>query len=228
MGGEFIAFTSHLAKHGIQIRYFCPHTHQQNGVAKRKHHHIVKTSLTLFAHAKMPFKFWYEAFTTSTFLINNMPLVAFHFMSSFERLYHKKPKYNFFKTFGSSCFPFLRDYSKHKFNFHTSKCIFICYSQFHRGYKCLHPSCRIYVSRHVEFNELEFPYIDLFPTRRSSHKSSMSSCMPLSTVQSIVTKQLGGNSLNGRVITSSSLITKNCPTDISSNENSSASNLVCP
>jgi hypothetical protein len=35
----------------------CPHTHQQNGFAERKHHHIVETGLFLLAHASLPLKF---------------------------------------------------------------------------------------------------------------------------------------------------------------------------
>ncbi|TXG72186.1 hypothetical protein EZV62_000765 [Acer yangbiense] len=77
----------------------------QNGVAERKHRHIVETGLTLLAHAKMPLKFWHEAFSTAVFLINNMPIATFKFTSPFEKLYHKKPNYTFFKTFGSSNMP---------------------------------------------------------------------------------------------------------------------------
>ncbi|KAK2653487.1 hypothetical protein Ddye_013343 [Dipteronia dyeriana] len=84
MRGGYIAFTSHLVKQGIQVRYPCPHTHQQNGMAERKHRHIKETSLTLLAHAKIPLKFWYEAFTTATYLINNMLLVAFHYVLPFK------------------------------------------------------------------------------------------------------------------------------------------------
>ena len=38
------------------------HTHEQNGVAKRKHRHIMENGLTLLAHASMPLKYWDEAF----------------------------------------------------------------------------------------------------------------------------------------------------------------------
>jgi histone deacetylase 1/2 len=50
----------------------CPHTHQQNGSAERKHCHIVETCLSLLAHASMPVKFWDAAFTTVVYLINLM------------------------------------------------------------------------------------------------------------------------------------------------------------
>jgi hypothetical protein len=42
---------------GISHQVSCPHAHQQNGVAKRKHHHIVDMVLTLLANASMPLKY---------------------------------------------------------------------------------------------------------------------------------------------------------------------------
>ncbi|TXG71386.1 hypothetical protein EZV62_006321 [Acer yangbiense] len=90
---------------------------------------------------------------------------------SVGRLFQKKPNYNFFKVFGSSCFPYLRNYSKHKFDYHTSKCVFIGYSMSYKGYQCLHPSGKIFVFRNVVFNEMEFPYKQLFGSSPSSSTS---------------------------------------------------------
>ncbi|KAF7824227.1 Retrovirus-related Pol polyprotein from transposon TNT 1-94 [Senna tora] len=39
-GGEYRAFSKFLQTHGIHHRFSCPHTHQQNGSAERKHRHI--------------------------------------------------------------------------------------------------------------------------------------------------------------------------------------------
>ena len=64
--------------------------------------------------------------------------------------------------FGCSCFPDLRPYNKHRFAFKTSKCVFLGDSPFHKGYKCLHPSGRIYIARSVTFDEHSFPYQQLF------------------------------------------------------------------
>jgi len=36
------------------------------------------------------------------------------------------------------------------------------YPSFHKGYKCLSSTDRIYISKDVLFNELRFPYLDLF------------------------------------------------------------------
>jgi histone deacetylase 1/2 len=58
---------------GISHHVSCPHAHQQNGSAERKHRHIVEVGLTLLAHASMPLQFWDEAFITVVFMINRLP-----------------------------------------------------------------------------------------------------------------------------------------------------------
>ncbi|TXG69141.1 hypothetical protein EZV62_004076 [Acer yangbiense] len=172
MGGEYLPFVSYLSNIGVHVRFSCPYTHQQNGVPERKHRSIVEMGLTLLAHANLPFKFWFEAFSTAVILINNLPSALLGFISPFERLFKRKPNYNFFKVFGSSCFPYLRNYSKHKFDYHTSKCVFIGYSMSHKGYRCLHPSGKVFVSRNVVFNEMEFPYKQLFGSSPNSSTST--------------------------------------------------------
>ena len=76
----------------------------------------------------------------------------------YECLFHLLPDYHFLKTFGCVCFPFLRDYNHHKFDFHTSKCVFLGYNPLQKGYKCLHPSGKVYIASHVLFDEISFPY----------------------------------------------------------------------
>lgn len=115
----------------------------------------------------MPLTFWWESFHTASFLINRMLTPVLNNISPFTKLHGRKPNYTFLKTFGCSCFPFLRSYSKHKFNFHTEKCLMIGYSPMHKGYKCLNSAGKVYVARHVQFNESEFPYSALFSP---SHK----------------------------------------------------------
>jgi histone deacetylase 1/2 len=44
-GGEYHNLNTFFQKLGISHRVSYPHTHQQNGVAKRKHRHIVETGL---------------------------------------------------------------------------------------------------------------------------------------------------------------------------------------
>jgi len=145
-GGEFKAFLPYLHIYGIQSRFSCPYTHQQNGVAERKHRHIAEMGLTLLAHAHMPLKYWVEAFQITVYIINLLAASPLRFLTPFEKLYHKQPKYMHLQPFGCACFPYLRLYSKHKFNFHSSKCVFLGYNHVQAGYKCLHSSGRIYVA----------------------------------------------------------------------------------
>ena len=53
-GGEYEKLNSFFRDIGISHHVSCPHAHQQNGSAERKHRHIVKVGLSLLAHASMP------------------------------------------------------------------------------------------------------------------------------------------------------------------------------
>jgi histone deacetylase 1/2 len=79
---------------GIAHRVSCPHAHQQNGSAERKHRHIVENGLALLAHAHMPLKFWSEAFLTAAYLINHLPTRVIDNTCPLERLFHQSPDYS--------------------------------------------------------------------------------------------------------------------------------------
>lgn len=46
---------------------------EQNGLAERRHRHIVETGKALLHHAKLPHTFWSFAFQAAVYLINRMP-----------------------------------------------------------------------------------------------------------------------------------------------------------
>ena len=56
-GGEYLPLNTFSTRLGIAHHVSCPHAHQQNGSAKRKHHHIVEVGLSLLAHASMRLKY---------------------------------------------------------------------------------------------------------------------------------------------------------------------------
>ena len=87
--GEFKALLPYLRSFGIQARFSCPYTHQQNGVAERKHRHIVEMGLTLLAHSHMPLKYWVEAFQTAVHIINLLPASPIKFSNPFQLLFGK-------------------------------------------------------------------------------------------------------------------------------------------
>jgi histone deacetylase 1/2 len=116
-GGKYLKLNKFFANIGVSHRVSCPHTHQQNGTAERKHHRIVETGLTLLAHASVPFRFWSDAFSTACFLINRLPSRVIDMQTPIERLLGETPDYTFFRVFGCACWPHLRPYNNHKLQF---------------------------------------------------------------------------------------------------------------
>jgi hypothetical protein len=161
-GGEYEKLNSFFQRVGISHHVSCPHAHQQNGSAERKHRHIVEVGLALLANAAMPLKFWDEAFLTATYLINLLPSKVINYDTPFQRLFKETPDYSALRVFGCACWPNLRPYNAHKLAFHSIRCVFLGYSTRHKGFKCLEPSTgRVYISRDVIFDESLFPFENL-------------------------------------------------------------------
>ena len=100
----------------------------------------------------------------------------------FIRLFNSSPDYGFLRTFGCACYPLLRPYNRHKLQFLSLECIFLGYAPNHKGYKCLTPSGRIYLSRDVLFNESKFPttlITEQSPCQTSQIDSFVSATPPL-------------------------------------------------
>jgi histone deacetylase 1/2 len=168
-GGEYRRLHKYFDSMGISHTISCPHTHQQNGSAERKHRHIVETGLSLLAQASMPMKFWDEAFSTATYLINRLPTRVIDNATPLEHLLgaKAKPNYNMLKTFGCACWPLLCPYNARKLSFRSKECVFIGYSGHHKGYKCLDVATgRVYISRDVIFDESVFPFSRLNPSEK--------------------------------------------------------------
>jgi hypothetical protein len=158
-GGEYTSneFNAFCASNGITHHLLCPHTPQQNGIVERKHRHIIECAFTILSHASLPTVHWTYAITTAIHLINRLPTPKLSHKSPWEKLFHKSPDISHLKTFGCICFPLLRPYNSHKLQPRSTPCIFLGYPAFSKGYICLDPTTpRLYISRHVVFNETEF------------------------------------------------------------------------
>jgi hypothetical protein len=159
-GGEFTstAFNSYCAHSGIIHHLTCPHTPQQNGVAERKHRHLIQTTLALLSQSGLSLSHWSYALATACHLINKLPTPLLNMSSPWEQLHHVKPDLSYLRTFGCKCFPLLTPYNTHKLQPKTTPCIFLGYPPTTKGYLCQDPiTKRSYTSRHVVFNETEFP-----------------------------------------------------------------------
>jgi histone deacetylase 1/2 len=133
-GGEYEKLNSFFRRVGISHLVSCPHAHQQNGAAERKHRHIVEVCLSLLAHASMPLKYWDEVFLAATYLINRIPSKTLQYSTPLETLFQEKPDYSMFRVFGCACWPNLRPYNTRKLSFRSKRCVFLGYNNMHKGF----------------------------------------------------------------------------------------------
>nr|CAN65250.1 hypothetical protein VITISV_007535 [Vitis vinifera] len=151
-GAEFTntCFKAHLRTSGIHHQLSCPYTPAQNGRAERKHRHVTETGLTLLFHSHLSPRFWVDAFSTATYIINRLPTPLLGGKSPFELLYGHSPHYENFHPFGCRVYPCLRDYMPNKLSPRSIPCIFLGYSPSHKGFRChLHQKCRAHTGCEV-------------------------------------------------------------------------------
>ncbi|PKU77855.1 Retrovirus-related Pol polyprotein from transposon TNT 1-94 [Dendrobium catenatum] len=163
-GGEYMCkrFTNLLNNYGISHQVSCPYTPEQNGVAERKHRHLLETTRTLLYTASVPTSFWPDAVLTATYLINRMPSPNTSNKSPYELLHQRQPEYAHLRTFGCACFPLIPASNRNKFQPTSHLCVFLGYSEKYKGYKCFDiASFKIIMSRHVTFDEQHFPFLKL-------------------------------------------------------------------
>ena len=157
-GGEYIGLTPFLQSTGISHYTTPPHTPEQNGIAERRHRHIVETGLALLHYAGLPLTFWSHAIQTAVYLINRLPTPILGSKSPYQVLYGTSPNYKRLKPFGCLCYPWLKPYAPSKLHPRSQPCIFLGYSSSKSAYKCLDTKMnRLYHSRHVDFVENQFP-----------------------------------------------------------------------
>jgi len=73
-------------------------------------------------------------------------------------LFSRKLDYTILKVFGCVCYPLLRPYNQHKFEFRLSLCLFLGYASNCKGSICLTSYGKFIYSRNVLFSEFFFLY----------------------------------------------------------------------
>jgi histone deacetylase 1/2 len=168
-GGEYYALHNYLSSNSISWLTTAPHTPQQNGTSERRHRHIVETGLTLLSQAHLSPSYWSYAFQTAVYLINRMPSSVLQNRSPFECLFGRLPDYTKMRIFGCQCYPWLKPYTTSKLHSKSMPCLFLSYSTTQSAYKCMDlNSSRIYLSRHVVFDESHFPFLTFAPVTMPS------------------------------------------------------------
>ncbi|CAL8092397.1 unnamed protein product [Prunus armeniaca] len=176
LSGEYTsrAFTDLLASDGTTHQFSCTATPKQNGVAERKHQHIVETARSMLLSADVPKFFWGKVVLTENHVINRIPTSLTSGISPFERLYGNRPDYFSLKVFGCTCFVIRPPVEQTKLSARSAMCVFLGYGEGQKGYRCYDPSAqKLYVSRHVVFPE----HIPFFSIPTSSHTLSNSELM---------------------------------------------------
>jgi hypothetical protein len=173
-GGEYERLNSLFCQVGIAHQVSCPHAHQQNGAAESKHRHIVEMGLALLSHASMPLKYWDEVFLAAVYLINCTPTKLLSYDTPLHRLLGATPDYSNFRVFGCAYWPNLRPYNSHKLQLRSTRCVFLGYSNMHKGFKCLVLSIgRIYISRDMIFHESVFPFASLHSNANACYHANI-------------------------------------------------------
>jgi transposase InsO family protein len=71
-GGDYFSneFSEYLKEHGIQRKYSCSYSPQQNGIAERKNRQIVEIAHAMLNEKNLPNYFWAEVVTTIVYIMN--------------------------------------------------------------------------------------------------------------------------------------------------------------
>lgn len=126
------------------------------------------------------------AFPTSIYINNKLPSIMLNFESPFKLLFHKPPNYFILRVFGCITFPYLRPYHSNKFDFHTEKCVFISYSLYHKGYKCLFITGMIYIMHNVKLMKMSFSLFMTSSLKKLPLPSHVQQLPPLSKIINLV------------------------------------------
>ncbi|CAL1359030.1 unnamed protein product [Linum trigynum] len=153
---ELLAF---FKAEGILPQQSCPGVSQQNGVVERKNGHVLELTRAILFFSKVPTGFWVEAVHTIVYLINSQITPLLGQRSPYQALYSKLPDYSFLRIFGCTCFVLLQRKERHKLAPKVARCIFMGYSDKHKGYMCYDPVARrMRVAYHVKFLENHMHY----------------------------------------------------------------------
>ncbi|GJZ86543.1 ribonuclease H-like domain-containing protein [Tanacetum coccineum] len=101
-GGEYdnTRFHDLFCQNGIQFRFSCPRTSQQNGKSERMLRTINNLIRTLLFQAHIPPSYWVEALNMVAHLLNILPSTAINNEIPFTKLYNQTPTYEHLRVFG--------------------------------------------------------------------------------------------------------------------------------
>jgi len=171
-GGDYINqnISKFLKENGVH-ELNCLDTPQQNGVTKRKNHHLLEVTRALLSN-QMFLDLLGEAILTTIYLINRLHsrvLEAVSLVQLIITCYPSIPITTSLQSRVFGCPIFVHVHSPYwgKLDPRAIKCVFLDYASNKKRYKCYHyQSRKIYVSKDVTFQE-----IDSFPSSQLQRES---------------------------------------------------------
>jgi hypothetical protein len=128
---------SFLLTHGALLRMSCPYTSPQNGKAE----HIIRSTnniiRSLLIQSSLPARYWVEGLHTATYLLNRLPTKTISASCPHYALFGTPPTYEHLCAFGCECYPNMSATVPHKLAPRSTRCIFLGYSEHHKGYRYL-------------------------------------------------------------------------------------------
>ncbi|CAN0896019.1 Retrovirus-related Pol polyprotein from transposon TNT 1-94 [Linum grandiflorum] len=160
-GGEYTsqALYEFYKSQGILYQHSCPGVSEQNGLVERKHRHILDLARAILLQSSVPSTFWVEAVNTVVYLINRQPTRVLKNLTPYECLFRRRPDYSRLRVFGCTCFVLLPKKDRSKLMSKTVQCVFLGYTDHHKGYLCYDArQRRLYTAYHVVFLENSYYY----------------------------------------------------------------------
>lgn len=143
---------------GIIHQTTIAYTPQQNGIAERKHRHLLNVARSLLFQSGIPLQYWGDTILTAAYIINRTPSSVLKGKTLYEMMYSKLPSLTHLRIYGCLCFATKLNVLN-KFESRADKCAFIGYSSFKKGYKLLSLETNIvFFSKDVQFYEHILPY----------------------------------------------------------------------
>ena len=132
-GPEFL-MPSFYASKGIMHQTTCVETPEQNGIAERKHQHLLNVTRALLFQANLPPNFWCYALLHATYLVNCIPTPFLHNISPYEKLHRHLPEISHLRIFGCLCYASTLKANRKKLDPRAHPCIFIGFKSNTKGY----------------------------------------------------------------------------------------------
>lgn len=85
--------------------------------------------------------------------MNIIPTKVLSGVFPLEKLFGQKLDDHLVRVFGCLSYPLLYPYNRHKLQYRSTPCTFLGYAPIHKGYKCVDQTGRVFISRHVWFDE---------------------------------------------------------------------------